>query len=131
MRSGKRVDVLRGQNTPHNSRSIDRTLVPHGVVSHKSTDLRLKSYRSGRSVYRLGMRFVREVQNYAGEIRSDHTKKATYNLHWAVEAPNAARLLEWFIPAFGISDEQERSLDQVIVDAQAVGVVVKLFLVGD
>jgi hypothetical protein len=129
--SGKRVDVLRGQNIPHNSRSIDRTLVPNGVVSHKSTDLRLKSYRSPRTVYRLGMRFVREVREYSGEIRCDHKKKATYHLHWAIEAPDAARILEWFIPASGISDEQECSLKQVIDEAKTAGVIVKLFRVCD
>jgi hypothetical protein len=129
--SGKRVDVLCGQNIPHNSRSIDRTLVPNGVVSHKSTDLRLKSYRSPRTVYRLGMRFVREVHDYSGEIRCDHKKKATYHLHWAIEAPDAARILEWFIPASGISNEQECSLKQVIDEAKTAGVVVKLFRVCD
>jgi hypothetical protein len=131
MVSGKRIDVLRGQNIPHNSRSIDRTLVPNGVVSHKSTDLRLKSYRSPRTVYRLGTRFVREVQEYSGEIRCDHKKKATYHLHWAVEAPGAARILEWFIPACGISNEQECSLKQVIDEAKTAGVLVKLFRVRD
>lgn len=131
MVSGKRVDVLRGQNIPHNSRSIDRTLVPNGVVSHKSTDLRLKSYHSPRTVYRLGMRFVREVQDYSGEIRCDHKKKATYHLHWAIEAPDAARILEWFIPARGVSNEQECSLRQVIDEAKTAGVVVKLFRVRD
>lgn len=129
--SGKRIDVLRGQNIPHNSRSIDRTLVPNGIVSHKSTDLRLKSYRSPRAVYRLGMRFVREIQDYSGETRCDHKKKATYHLRWAIETSSAVRILEWFIPAKGVSEEQEFSLTQVVNDAKAAGVTVKIFRVND
>lgn len=129
--SGKRVDVLRGQNIPHNSRSIDRTLVPNGVVSHKSTDLRLKSYRSPATVYRLGIRFVYELLAYSGEIRCDHMKKATYHLHWAVEAADAVRVLEWFVPLSGVTAEQEAALARVVDAAKIAGVRVDLFRVSD
>lgn len=72
--SGERIDALRGQKIPHNSHSIDRTPVPNGMASHKSTDLRLKSYRSPRAVYRIGRRFGRQLVCYTGEVRCDHKK---------------------------------------------------------
>lgn len=127
--TGKRIDVLRGQNIPHNSRCIDRTLVPKGIVSHKSTDLRLKTYRSASAVYRRGMGFVAELAAYRGEIRCDHKKKATYHLHWAVEEADAPRVLEWFVPALGVAVEHEGALKRVVADAKARGVCVELYRV--
>lgn len=129
--TGKRIDVLRGQNIPHNSRCIDRTLVPKGIVSHKSTDLRLKTYRSPCSVYWRGMRFVAELAGYKGEIRCDHKKKATYHLHWAVEEADAPRVLEWFVPASGVAAEHELALNRVVADAKLRGVRVELFRVAE
>jgi hypothetical protein len=129
--SGKRVDSLRGQNIPHNSRCIDRTLVPKGVVSHKSTDLRLRTYRSPATIYRRGMAFVTELAAYKGEIRCDHKKKATYHLHWAVEEPDARRVLEWFVPASSVRKEQEIALQRVVDDAKSRGVRVELYRVAE
>jgi hypothetical protein len=129
--SGKRIDVLRMQNIPHNSRCIDRTVGGKCVVSHKSTDLRLKSYQSPQAVYRLGMCFVGQLRTYAGEVRRDHKKKATYHLHWAVEAPDAVRVLEWFVPLSGVTPAHESALQRVIEDASRAGVTVALFRVTD
>ncbi|MDO8459161.1 MAG: hypothetical protein Q7T07_19845 [Burkholderiaceae bacterium] len=95
-KAGLLVDVLRGQNIPGNAKTIDRTLVPDGIVSHKSTDLRCKSYQSPRAVYRLGMAFARSVAQYQGEVRRNHKIKATYFLEWAVQRSDAPRILEWF-----------------------------------
>jgi hypothetical protein len=69
--SGKRIDALRAQNIPHNARVIDRTVGIDTVVSHKSTDLRRPSYQSPRRVYALGMRFVRALAAYSGEVRGE------------------------------------------------------------
>ena len=131
MVSGKRVDVLRSQNIPHNSRCIDRTLVPNGVVSHKSTDLRRKSYRSATMVYRRGMNFVADLVAYKGEVRCDHKKKATYHLNWALEGAEAPRVLEWFVPASGVSDEQAAALKRVVQDGATVGVRVEIYRVAE
>jgi len=130
MSSGKRIDALRNQNIPHNSRTIDRTVGLNGIVSHKSTDLRRKTYRSAQTVYRLGMRFVKEVQAYAGEVRCDHKKGATYHLHWAVEGP-ALRMLEWFVPETGVPEVGERALRQVVDDARQLSVTVVILRVPD
>ena len=130
LQSGKRIDVLRGQNIPQNARAIDRTIGLDTVISHKSTDLRLPSYRSSRCVYRLGMRFVRALAAYQGEVRRDHRRKATYYLTWAVEG-GGPRILEWFIPEVGVSPEQEEAVSQVMCDAANLGVTVKLFRVKD
>ena len=127
--SGKDIDVIRGQNIPTNARVIDRTLVPSGVVSHKSTDLRCKSYRLPRSVYRRGMKFVKDLANYTGETRQDHKKGATYYLHWALDGKESKRVLEWFVPSNGVSKDHENALDKVIQDAKECGVVVKIFRV--
>lgn len=129
--SGKRIDSLRGQNIPHNSKTIDRTEGLDHIVSHKSTDLRLKSYRSPKTVYRVGMRFVRELVAYKGEVRSDHHIKATYHLHWMTENPECKRTLEWFIPASGVNAEQALSLERIVADAASAGVSVVLIKVND
>lgn len=129
--TGKLIDVLRGQNIPGNSRVIDRTLVPRGVVSHKSTDVRCKSYRYPSTLHRLGMRFVRSLAAYRGEVRQDHRVKATYNLQWAVEGKRVNRILEWFIPAVSVSTAHARALRQVARDARAVGVEVRLLRIAD
>lgn len=129
--SGKRIDVLRGQNIPHNAKVIDRTVGANCVVSHKSTDLRLKSYRSPRAVYRLGMHFVRQLSDYRGEVRCDHRLKATFNLHWALEDPKVRRLLEWFVPQNGISAEHEDALAKVIEEAGKLGVSVVIIRIPD
>lgn len=128
-RSGRRIDVLRGQNIPSNSRTIDRTLVPKGVVSHKSTDLRLKSYQSPASVRRLGLKFARDLRDYTGEVRRDRQIKATYHLHWAVEGGQVQRTLEWFVPATGVSEGQESALAEVAAEASKLGVALRLFRV--
>lgn len=131
MWSGKRIDALRGQNIPFNSRTIDRTLVPRGVVSHKSTDVRCKSYRSAESVYRLGMRFVRELLRYEGEVRQDRKRKATYHLAWAVAGCAPSRVLEWFVPAIGVSPQHKGCLDRVVREARTLGVEVRVFRVEE
>lgn len=128
-RAGLLVDVLRGQNIPGNSKTIDRTLIPDGIVSHKSTDLRCKSYQSPRTVYRLGMAFARSIAQYQGEVRRNHTIKATYFLGWAVQRSEAPRILEWFVPLSGVGAEQELALRQVVDDSAVLGVTVRLFRV--
>ncbi len=129
-RSGREIDVLRGQNIPANSKSIDRTRGMSTVISHKSTDLRCRSYQSPRAVHRLGMSFVRTLAAYAGETRCDHKIKATYHLHWALEAPDAQRILEWLVPQSGVSIEQEDALAGVVAAARSHGVTVKVFRVS-
>lgn len=131
LQSGKEIDQLRGQNIPHNSKIIDRTAELDCIVSHKSTDLRLKSYASLKMVYRLGMKFVRELSEYKGEVRQDHKIQATYHLTWAIESENCKRVLEWFIPDCELPDIQCSALDSVVNDGLACGVIVKLFKVKD
>ena len=130
LQSGKRIDALRFQNIPHNARVIDRTVGADAVVSHKSTDLRRASYRSPARVYRLGMSFVRSLAAYGGEVRCDHQKKATYYLHWAIEQ-RGPRILEWFIPATGVTTAQEAALTRVINDAKPIGVTVLILHIKD
>jgi hypothetical protein len=125
--SGLEIDVLRGQNIPANSRLIDRTVGANGVVSHKSTDLTCKSYRSPSTVYRLGMSFVASIARYKGEVRRNRKLQATYFLHWALEQPNAYRVLEWFVPVDGVSTEQEAALARVVSEGRDKGVEVRLF----
>lgn len=127
---GKRIDALRFQNIPHNARDIDRTVGADTVVSHKSTDLRRVSYRSAARVYRVGMCFVRSLAAYTGEVRCDHQKKATYYLHWAIEH-RGPRILEWFVPATGVTMDQEAALIRVINDAKPLGVTVLLLRIMD
>lgn len=127
--SGKKIDIVRGQNIPSNSKTIDRTLYPSGIVSHKSTDVRAKSYSNPKSLYWLGMRFVNKLLEYRGEIRRDHKIGATYYLMWAVEESRVPRILEWFVPLDGISDQHKKMLKLVQIDAQKVGVEVKIILV--
>ncbi len=129
-KSGLHVDILRGQNIPGNSRAIDRTLVPDGVVSHKSTDLRCKSYQSPQVIYRMGMAFVRSVANYKGEVRRNHSIKATYFLEWAVQREAAPRILEWFVPNEGVKAEQQLALRRVVEDGARMGVEVRLYRVA-
>jgi hypothetical protein len=129
--SGKNIDVLRGQNIPGNSRTIDRTIGLGCIVSHKSTDFRLKSYQPANRIYHLGMHFVRHLLKYKGEIRMDHKIGATYNLQWAVEVPECKRILEWFIPDCERSDAVEQALNRVVTNAAIAGVEVQLFKVKD
>jgi len=129
--TGKEIDNLRGQNIPSNSRTIDRTTVPTSIVSHKSTDIRRKSYRRLSKVYRTGMRFATELSQYEGEIRKDHRKKATYHLHWALEMSECKRVLEWFIPLTGVADDQMQAVERVVRDAAALGVEVNVYRVLD
>ncbi len=129
--SDKEIDKIRGQNIPHNSKAIDRTISLNCIVSHKSTDLRRKSYKSPRSIYRFGMQFVHDLKNYKGEIRMNHNIKATYNLHWATEDPNCSRILEWFIPFYEISEELDNTLQQIIADSLKIGVTVYIYKVLD
>ena len=99
------------------------------VVSHKSTDLRCKSYRSASVVYGLGTSFVRSLAAYEGETRQNHKIKATFHLGWAVASPNAFRVLEWFVPLDGVTEEQEASLLRVVEYGQIRGVTVNLMRV--
>ena len=126
-RSGQEIDVLRGQNIPPNSKAIDRTVGISGVVSHKSTDLRCKSYQSPNTVYRLGVSFVNSLANYNGEVRRNRKIKATYFLNWAVEQPHAPRVLEWFVPRQGVSEKQEDAMARVITYGREHGIEVKIF----
>lgn len=127
--AGKQLDVLRGQNIPSNARTIDRTVGGSTVVSHKSTDLRYKSYRSASTVYGLGTSFVRSLKAYKGETRRDNKIKATFHLEWAVASPDAVRILEWFVPLDGITEQQEHSLQRVVEYGQRHGVVVSIMRV--
>jgi hypothetical protein len=129
--SGKEIDRLRNQNIPHNSRTIDRTIMLDCMVSHKSTDTRCKSYQHPQSLYWLGMKFVKELINYRGEIRRDNKIKATYHLTWLIENPNCKRVLEWFIPSSLNNKEQEQALLKVIEDGLQQGVEVILYRVLD
>ena len=113
-RAGKLLDGIRGQNIPSNARTIDRTEGISTVVSHKTTDLRCKSYLVSSAVYSLGTSFVRALAAYKGETRRDHKIKATYFLAWALQAPEAKRILEWFVPMRGVTPEQEASMQRVV-----------------
>jgi len=129
--SGKEIDSLREQNIPSNSKTIDRTMGRNTIISHKSTDIRLKSYSRTSAVYRTGMRYVRQLASYTGEVRRDLKKKATYYLHWAIETEGSKRILEWFIPLDGIDNEQELVLSRVVDDAQELGVEVHVYRVAE
>lgn len=129
--SGKNVDVLRGQNIPGNSKTIDRTVGLGCIVSHKSTDFRLKSYQQPNRVYQLGMHFVRQLVRYKGEVRMDHQIGATYNLQWAVETGKTKRILEWFVPDFVKDLPIEKELLRVIANAKDLGVEVRIYSVKD
>ena len=129
--SGKNIDVLRGQNIPGNSKTIDRTISLGCIVSHKSTDFRLKSYQPANRLYQLGMHFVRQLVRYKGEVRMDHKIGATYNLQWAVEAENTTRILEWFVPDFALDNSTEKALLRFIENAKKSGVDVHIYAVKD
>lgn len=126
-RRGKQLDDLRRQNIPHNSRVIDRT-DGHDMVSHKTTDLRCPTYKSGSRVYQLGMSFVRDLAAYKGEVRRNRKIKATYHLHWCIEE-NGRRTLEWFVPD-ALTAAQEEALAAVVRDALPLGVAVLVFKVA-
>ena len=127
--AGKRVDLIRGQNIPSNAKTIDRTVGLSCVVSHKSTDLRCKSYKLPSTVYCLGTSFVRSIASYKGEVRKNHKIKATYFLNWAIESLNSTRVLEWFVPLHGVTAEQEESLRKVIAYGLTHGVEVRVMRV--
>jgi hypothetical protein len=129
--AGKQVDAIRGQNIPSNAKAIDRTVGSNCVVSHKSTDLRLPSYRKPSAVYATGTSHVRSLQAYKGEVRRDLQIKATYHLYWALEGPGARRMLEWFVPLNGLAPEQEHALQRVIAYGAARQVHVAVFRVDD
>lgn len=124
--AGRQVDMLRGQNIPSNARVIDRTVGLSSVVSHKSTDLRCRSYTVPSAVYCLGTSFVRSLAAYQGEIRKDHKIKATYFLGWAIESPDSKRVLEWYVPLHGVTREQEESLQRVVEYGRTRRVEVKV-----
>jgi hypothetical protein len=111
--SGKEIDIIKGQNIPSNSKTIDRTLVPNGIVSHKSTNLRLKSYQSTSRIIYIGCEFINKLLEYKGEKRRDRKLKASYYLNWAIDKPESPRILEWYIPVSGITSEQEKALLKV------------------
>jgi hypothetical protein len=71
------------------------------------------------------MGFVRTLAAYAGEVRCDHKRKATYYLHWAVEG-HGPRMLEWFVPEDGVSPDQESALTRLVQEASALGVTVRV-----
>lgn len=129
--SGKKLDLFRGQNIPHNSKTIDRTEGIAAVISHKSTDLRRKSYSRPKSIYRLGMKFVNQLRKYNGEVSRNLQIGATYHLYWAIENEDCPRILEWFIPADNIKMDQAKMIDRVIIEAENLGVSVKIFLIPD
>lgn len=131
LESGASIDGLRGQNIPFNSKVIDRTEGLERIVSHKSTDVRLPSYRKPGAVYRIGMRFVRALAAYQGEVRCDHRKKASYHLHWMVEDPKAERLLEWFVPETGVSEKQEDEMERVVTEGAMRGIKIAVLRVPD
>lgn len=131
LESGASVDELRGQNIPFNSKVIDRTEALKRIVSHKSTDIRLTSYLRPGAVYRIGMRFVRVLAAYQGEVRCDHRKKVTFHLHRMVEAPKAERLLEWFVPETGVSEKQEDGMERVVTEGARRGIKVAVLRVPD
>lgn len=129
--SGKEIDSIRGQNIPSNSKTIDRTKGINIIVSHKSTDVRLKSYIRPSAVFRVGMRYARQLATYKGETRRDLKKKATYFLTWPVEAKDCRRILEWFLPLDGVHPEQEQAIERVVNTACEIGVEVHVFRVGE
>jgi hypothetical protein len=129
--SGRNIDAYRDQNIPFNSKTIDRTVGQAGVVSHKSTDIRLKSYQSQARLYSLGMWFARQLAAYKGEVRMDHQIGATYNLQWAVESPEATRTLEWFIPEHELSLSHENTIRRIIAGAALLNITIKIFPVLD
>ena len=51
-------------------------------------------------------------------------------LEWAVQRPDAPRILEWFVPKEGVGPEQELALGRVVEDGARLGVEVKLFRVA-
>lgn len=131
MRSGKKIDQLRNQNIPHNSKTIDKTAGLDCIISHKSTDLRRKSYLDSRTVYRLGMKYIQQLANYQGEIRRDHKIGATYHLHWATDNPDCQRILEWFIPSYVIPQELYNTLQKVIEEAALKKIKVIIYPILD
>ena len=130
LQSGKEIDAALDQNIPHNAKTIDRTVGQVGVVSHKSTDLRLKSYQSMARVYWIGMRFVKTLVAYEGEVRRDRQKQATYHLHWALEGNEVSRVLQWFVPD-ELTLQQEETLQRVIDDGKLLGVDVQILRIPD
>ena len=58
-------------------------------------------------------------------------EEGNVHLHWAIEAPDAVRMLEWFVPLSGVADDQDASLRRVVDDAKAAGVTVALFRIPD
>ncbi len=129
--SGKKIDRLRNQNIPHNSRTIDRTSGLSCIISHKSTDLRRKSYINSRTVYRLGMRYVQQLANYQGEIRRDYKIGATYHLHWATDRLDCERILEWFIPSYFMPQHLEEAIRKVIEEAALKKINVIIYAILD
>ena len=109
--------------------TIDRTVGLNIIVSHKSTDMRLKSYFRPSAIYRTGMRYVKVLASYQGEVRRDLKKKATYHLHWAIDGKQTKRILEWFIPLEGVHMEQELAVSRVVETAKDFGVEVHVYRV--
>jgi hypothetical protein len=116
LQSGRLLDELLAQNIPFNSRAIDRTEGSNHFVSHKSTDLRRKTYQSLSRLRRLGKSFVRALSMYTGEVRQDHQLKVTYYLMvppFVTPDEPVRKTLEWYVPIHGVSVEQERVLREV------------------
>jgi len=129
--SGKEIDLIRRQNIVSNAKTIDRTESLSCVISHKSTDLRRPSYQNPQRIYWLGMRFVKLLAEYEGEVRKDQKRRISYHLHWAVEKPDSTRILEWFIPLAGVLANQEKAVFRVVQDAKDYRVQVNIFRVPE
>ena len=77
------------------------------------------------------MRFAHQLVFYKGEIRQDHKRKMTFYLHWATDADDCARILEWFVPLRGVSAQHEAMIEKVIQDAGKLGVDVRVYRVEE
>lgn len=126
---GKLIDVLRNQNIPHNSKAIDRTESLDSIISHKSTNLLNKSYENPSTIYRLGLRFVKQLKMYKVEIRRNNIIGATYHLHWATDNPDCKRILEWFIPDTEISKAKTEAIKKVIEEAELQNIKIDIYAV--
>lgn len=131
LQRGKLIDKLRGQNIPFNSKVIDRSKESDCIISHKSTNLRNKSYQTSASIYHLGRRFVKQLEAYKGEVRRDHKIGAAYHLHWATDNPSCKRILEWYLPHFNFSVHHTAAITKIIEEAQLKNIIVEIYTVKD
>lgn len=130
LQSGRQLDSILGQNIPFNSKTIDRTDGLHSYVSHKSTDLRRKTYRSLARIRYIGKHFVRVLSAYKGEVRQDHKLKATFYLMVAPFVDAGAepiKILEWYLPKSGVTKEQITAVEEVAAYGARWGIDVRVF----